>query len=317
MDRVVTSVTITNSGSGYGANPTVTFTGGGSGGSFVPATAVATFVPGVVTSLTMTNPGSGYLAEPLVVFSGGGPGTGAKAVAIGISLPLEPKAMHDEMGAAYDIEYGRMGGLIGLELPVTNNLTQGLVLYPYISPPTDLLQNSITPLGTANDGTQIWKITHNGVDTHPIHFHLVNVQLVNRVAWDGALLPPEPNEIGWKETVRVNPLEHCVVAMRPVAPWLPFDVPNSTRKIDVTMPEGALLRGGPGGFIDPLGTATDVVNHMVNFGWEYVWHCHILSHEEMDMMHALSFAMPPLAPSNLAATYFNSGPRRVALSWHG
>jgi len=23
---------------------------------------------------------------------------------------------------------------------------------------------------------------------------------------------------------------------------------------------------------------------MVNFGWEYVWHCHILSHEEMDMM---------------------------------
>ena len=58
-----------------------------------------------------------------------------------------------------------------------------------------------------------------------------------------------------------------------------------------------------------------MINHMVNFGWEYVWHCHILSHEEMDMMHALSFAMPPAAPSNLAATYFNSGPRRVALSW--
>ena len=25
---------------------------------------------------------------------------------------------------------------------------------------------------------------------------------------------------------------------------------------------------------------------MVNFGWEYVWHCHILAHEEMDMMHS-------------------------------
>lgn len=28
------------------------------------------------------------------------------------------------------------------------------------------------------DGTQIWKITHNGVDTHSIHFHLFNVQLL-------------------------------------------------------------------------------------------------------------------------------------------
>ena len=27
-----------------------------------------------------------------------------------------------------------------------------------------------------------------------------------------------------------------------------------------------------------------MTNQVVNFGWEYVWHCHILSHEEMDMM---------------------------------
>ena len=27
-----------------------------------------------------------------------------------------------------------------------------------------------------------------------------------------------------------------------------------------------------------------ITNQLVNFGWEYVWHCHILSHEEMDMM---------------------------------
>jgi len=28
---------------------------------------------------------------------------------------------------------------------------------------------------------------------------------------------------------------------------------------------------------------------MANFGWEYVWHCHILSHEENDMMRAVVF----------------------------
>ena len=94
------------------------------------------------------------------------------------------------------------------------------------------------------DGTQIWKITHNGVDTHPIHFHLFNVQLINRVAWDGALLPPEANELGWKETVRMNPLESLIVAMRPVEPTnQPFEVPNSVRLIDPTMPEGAALDG--------------------------------------------------------------------------
>ena len=45
-----------------------------------------------------------------------------------------------------------------------------------------------------------------------------------------------------------------------------------------------------------------ILNHYVNFGWEYVYHCHILSHEEMDMMHSLVFAVPPKAPSGLGAT---------------
>ncbi len=42
-------------------------------------------------------------------------------------------------------------------------------------------------------------------------------------------------------------------------------------------------------------------NHLVNFGWEYVWHCHILSHEEMDMMHsqAISVNDPGSGPTTL------------------
>ena len=38
-----------------------------------------------------------------------------------------------------------------------------------------------------------------------------------------------------------------------------------------------------------------IVNQLVNFGWEYVYHCHILSHEEMDMMRPVSVALPPNA----------------------
>ena len=240
-----------------------------------------------------------------------------------VTIPFQPKAIQDEMGESYDVEYGRMGGFLGLERPSTNNITQNFMLYGYASPPVDILQDSMTPLGTLGDGTQIWKITHNGVDTHPIHFHLVNVQLINRVAWDGALMPPDPNEIGWKDTVRVNPLEDTIVAMRPVAPTQPFDVPNSIRLIDPTMPEGAPLMSPPGGFIDPdanpivtNGVEGLMLNHYVNFGWEYVWHCHILSHEEMDMMHSLAFAVAPNAPTDLIANESGAGTdKKVDLFW--
>ena len=75
--------------------------------------------------------------------------------------------------------------------------------------------------------TQIWKITHNGVDTHSIHFHLFNVQLINRVGWDGAIRPPDPNELGWKETVRMNPLEDFIVAARYKLPTVPFAVDSA------------------------------------------------------------------------------------------
>ena len=79
----------------------------------------------------------------------------------------------------------------------------------------------MTPIASADDGTQIWKITHNGVDTHPIHFHLYDVQLLNRVGWDGIIRKPDANELGWKDTVRISPLEDTIVALRPIVPQLP------------------------------------------------------------------------------------------------
>lgn len=51
------------------------------------------------------------------------------------------------------------------------------------------------------------------------------------------------------------------------------------------MPEGAALPPPPpaGEWFDPLGEPVNqVTNHYVNYGWEYVYHCHILAHEEMD-----------------------------------
>lgn len=61
----------------------------------------------------------------------------------------------------------------------------------------------VTPIASADDREpRSGKFTHNGVDTHPIHFHLYDVQLINRVGWDGIVRKPDPTELGWKDTVR-------------------------------------------------------------------------------------------------------------------
>jgi FtsP/CotA-like multicopper oxidase with cupredoxin domain len=228
-----------------------------------------------------------------------------------LTLPMERKGLHDEMGAAYDKKYGRMSGYLGLEITQSAN-TQQFLLYPYAAPPIEIVGDSMTPMSPVlGDGTQIWKISHNGVDTHPIHFHLFDVQLLNRAGWDGAIRLPDANELGWKDTIRVSPLEDTIVALRPSSTTQPFDLPNSVRLIDPTMPPGAVLEGAPLGFTDPTGVGVTVSNHVVNFGWEYVWHCHILSHEEMDMMHVLSMAVAPKAPTNLTITFPNNTSARL------
>ena len=239
-----------------------------------------------------------------------------------LTFNTQSKAIHDEMGAAWDNMYGRMSGLLGIEAP--NNvagLQQNLVLYPYVNPSTENFIGEalppgtrIVPIVTLNDGTQIWKITHNGVDTHPIHFHFGDVQLINRVGWDGIIRPPEPSEIGWKDTVRISPLEDTIVAMRPLLAQAPFGIEQSKRPLNPALPLNSPL-----GFVslDPNGNAITpaYTNVVTNFDWEYVWHCHILSHEEMDMMHPLTTTAPiALADASTLTAVAGTG-TAVDLTW--
>jgi len=148
------------------------------------------------------------------------------------------KAIHDEMGATFD-DFGRMSAKLGLEVPFTNAANQNFVLQNYVDPSTENVDSDV----------QIWKITHNGVDSHPVHFHLFDVQVLNRVGWDGFIRVPDANELGWKETVRVSPLEDTIVALRPITPTVPFALPNSFRPLNPAFPIGSEM-----GFsqIDPL-----------------------------------------------------------------
>jgi spore coat protein A, manganese oxidase len=125
--------------------------------------------------------------------------------------------------------------------------------------------------------TAIWDIYNTTGDTHPMHFHLVNVQVLGRATFDASIpniltfqpssyfTPPDPNYRGWKETVRCNPGEVTRVIMKFDMPSVKFPVPPSQR---------------PG-----------IPNDKFDY-YEYVWHCHILEHEEHDMMRPLLIRIP-------------------------
>ncbi|MEH7075447.1 fibronectin type III domain-containing protein [Neobacillus drentensis] len=227
-----------------------------------------------------------------------------------VTMDLKPKAIAEE----FEQNYGRMNATLGVEMPNTNFQNQTTIMLGYVDPTTENLTDSISPIGSpTGDGTQLWKITHNGVDTHAMHFHLFDVQIVNRVGWDGSIRFPDANELGWKDTVRMNPLEDAIVALRPVSPKIPFGVPDSIRPLDPTMPLGST---GQFMNVDPLtGNPVTVTNKMTNFAWEYVWHCHLLGHEENDMMRTMSFNFVNTkpSPSLLSLTRTNGG--AVNLTW--
>ena len=212
---------------------------------------------------------------------------------------LESKAIQE----LFELNYGRMNATLGIELPRTNFNIQTTIPLGYTDNATEILED-----GT----TQYWKITHNGVDTHPVHFHLFDVQVINRVGWDGAVRMPEANELGWKETVKMSPLEDIIVAFRPLSPRLPFVVPLSSRELDVTQPNNVQVT-----FTDPLtGNPISGPNTHQNFGWEYVWHCHILGHEENDFMRPMVLNVAttvPNIPTNLGVAAAGSG---LKVSWN-
>jgi FtsP/CotA-like multicopper oxidase with cupredoxin domain len=239
-----------------------------------------------------------------------------------VGVKIEPKALHDEMNSFNMEPFGRMTSNLGVEVVPADPILQNVVLYPFVNPPTEIFNGTnlpttanIKPIAIGTDGTQIWKFTHNGVDSHPIHFHLYDVQVLNRVTWDNIIIPPEATELGWKDTVRVSPLEDTYFAIRPIIPVLPWEIPNSIRMLNPMMPAGDTSMFNP---TDVMGIPTlPIVNRLANFGWEYMLHCHILSHEEMDMMRPNLVAMPPVKPTGLTFVKTGKGAnQKITFTWN-
>ncbi len=217
--------------------------------------------------------------------------------ALATTVQLKSKGL----GGGFEPGYGRLVATLGTVGPA------GQIPLANVDPATEILQNG---------ETQIWKIVNTDMDVHPIHFHLFNVQVVNRVTWGGQITPPDANELGWKDTVRTPPGVDTIVALRPVASTFPFVVPDSIRLPNPTMPEGAAWNS-----LDPVtGNPVMLTNVMTNFGKEYVWHCHILGHEENDMMRPIIFRMSAPGSIEMASIFpdqASAGPQDVILNITG
>ncbi|MFO1446048.1 multicopper oxidase domain-containing protein [Bacillus sp. Bva_UNVM-123] len=100
------------------------------------------------------------------------------------------------------------------------------------------------------DSTEVWYLLNLTKDSHPIHLHLIDFQVLDRrdfdvetykkdkiIQYTGPATSPEPQEEGWKDTVRANPQQVTRIIMK-------------------------------------FGPYTGL----------YVWHCHILEHEDYEMM---------------------------------
>jgi len=183
--------------------------------------------------------------------------------------------------------------------------------------------------------TEVWEIVNLTADAHPIHLHLVQFQLINRqnfntgtytkayaAAFPGGgydpmtLLPypvgvfipgfgppkdysallnllsggkdggnpdittflqggvqvPNPQEAGWKDTVIALPGQVTRIAVR----WAPTD------KLTTALAENLYFP------FDPSGDS---------FGHGYVWHCHIVDHEDNEMMRPDVVTLNPAAPA--------------------
>jgi FtsP/CotA-like multicopper oxidase with cupredoxin domain len=312
----VTSIALLNGGSGY-TNAQVSFVSKDQSGSGASATAVV--VDGVVTGFKDIVGGSGYTTAPDIVITEGAAGaTGAGAIGAGATgggatanavlaptLGVGAQATVLSTGRASTLPIvsvaeqelfdnrGRYNFTGGVEMPFSTAINQTTVPLNYIDAATESL----------NEGdVQVWKVVVNGLFSNNLSFNLADVQLINRVGWDGTIKPPSSNELGWKSSVRLNPLEDLVVAVKARLPKLPFGLPQSVRPRD---PSKKLGEAGSGmGFTAGQGVPqlNSRVNTLDNYDNEFFWNSALLSNSETDFVRPIVFrpnVIKPDAPTNL------------------
>lgn len=171
--------------------------------------------------------------------------------------------------------------------------------------------------------TEKWQLINLTMDAHPMHMHLVQFQLVSRQDFNADLEGVVPGGYLYDYMAALESKNK----MGGGGPPNDYDAPNSDGAVGGNLPISGYLRGevipakaNEKGWKDVIvAYPGQIMTYMVRFaptdlpvstprpfsrfgfdpskGPGYVWHCHIIEHEDNDMMRPMNVQPNPFRPS--------------------
>ena len=207
-------------------------------------------------------------------------------------------------------EFGRLQPLLGVAEPATDYTGAP------INWPDDPKYSSVGLVGQmegaiawhspitenpALDSTEEWEVWNATGDAHPVHLHQVKFEVLGRkeIIWDSAtneedrvldpagLTAPAPNGDGtYLETQPT--VQHNSVAGDASTYGMGFRMANLTTGSDVNLTTSdGYVENTPKDMVIALPGQVARIKATFDKPGRYVWHCHILSHEDHEMMRVL------------------------------
>jgi FtsP/CotA-like multicopper oxidase with cupredoxin domain len=162
-------------------------------------------------------------------------------------------------------EYGRLQPLLGTAEPTTDvegEMVDGAIAW-----------HSPTTENPDLDATEIWEIYNATGDAHPVHLHLVNFEILDRQEFTADLV--EQPVLQHNGTFGTG-----------------FRLENIVLGAIVPQP-GGYVENAPKDMVTALPEQVTRVKVTFDKAGRYVWHCHILSHEDHEMMRVLQVGTVP------------------------
>jgi FtsP/CotA-like multicopper oxidase with cupredoxin domain len=169
-------------------------------------------------------------------------------------------------------EYGRLQPLLGTAEPATD-YAGNAINYPTADPNDpgqingSIAWHSPTTENPALDATEIWEIYNATPDAHPVHLHLVNFEVLERKTFVADVVP-------------ISVLQHN--GTLGTGSRLANIVVGNT----VPQPAG-YVENAPKDMVTARPGEVTRIKATFDKAGRYVWHCHILSHEDHEMMRVL------------------------------
>ena len=204
-------------------------------------------------------------------------------------------------------EFGRLQPLLGTAEPATDFMgndinwpnTPEYTTVGLVGPMEgSIAWDSPTTENPALDSTEEWVIWNGTGDAHPVHLHLVHFEVLNRydIVWDDHTTEDDrvipSDSFGAPAGNGTYLVSQPVVQHNSVAGDLTtygngFRFANLTKSDTPLDPQDGYIENSAKDMVTALPDQVTVIRAKFDKLGRYVWHCHILSHEDHEMMRVL------------------------------